>query len=154
MKGCTCDPRTTACLSCGCRVCGNKDGRYGCKRGVCGATEGPNGFLLRDQDIEDAPEHFAHPPPRAPDEAAFVVRAEFRPNVELAKRIMRSVRESGAKAKSFAKPFAFWTEEDGPVLWWKFPVVEPPYVGSPIDDDFPEYVTHWTVIEVPEGGLA
>ena len=57
-----------------------------------------------------------------------------------------------ARPMVVAKPFASWGEDDGPVLWWKFPVEEPPYVGSPLDDDFPEYVTHWTVIEVPEGG--
>lgn len=39
-----------------------------------------------------------------------------------------------------------WDEGDGPVLWWRFPVCEPPYVGDPRDDDFPEYVTHWTPI--------
>lgn len=42
-----------------------------------------------------------------------------------------------------------WCEEDGVVLWWKFPIVEPPYVGTPLDDDFPDYVTHWTVIKIP-----
>lgn len=46
-----------------------------------------------------------------------------------------------------------WGEEDGPVLWWRFPVTEPPYCGTPLDDDFPEYVTHWTTFEVPEGSL-
>jgi hypothetical protein len=25
-----------------------------------------------------------------------------------------------------------WTEEDGTVLWWRFPIVEPPYCGSPL----------------------
>jgi hypothetical protein len=44
-----------------------------------------------------------------------------------------------------------WHEEDGPVLWWKFPVVEPPYAGTPLDDDFPEYVTHWTRVQTPFG---
>lgn len=42
-----------------------------------------------------------------------------------------------------------WCEEDGAVLWWKFPIVEPPYVGTPFDDDFPDYVTHWTRIKIP-----
>ncbi len=46
-------------------------------------------------------------------------------------------------------PKDFWDETDGPVLWWRFPVVEPPYVGSPLDDDFPDDVTHWTRIVVP-----
>lgn len=37
-----------------------------------------------------------------------------------------------------------WHEDDGAVLWWKMPIKEPPYVGTPLDDEFPEYVTHWT----------
>ena len=44
---------------------------------------------------------------------------------------------------------AEWDHDDGPVLWWRFPVAEPPYAGTPLDDDFPEYVTHWTPITVP-----
>ena len=57
-------------------------------------------------------------------------------------------------------PLDEWTEEDGPVLWWRFPIVEPPYVGTPLDDDWPvmgtatgrttNYVTHWTGLLVPE----
>lgn len=41
-------------------------------------------------------------------------------------------------------------EEHTPYLWWSFPVEEPPYCGSMMDDDFPDYVTHWTPIPVPE----
>jgi hypothetical protein len=37
-----------------------------------------------------------------------------------------------------------WGEDDGNVLWWTWPVTEPPYCGTELDDDFPEYVTHWT----------
>lgn len=48
-----------------------------------------------------------------------------------------------------ARPIGDWTEEDGAVLWWRFPIEEPPYVGSPLDDEFPDYVTHWTPIVVP-----
>lgn len=43
-----------------------------------------------------------------------------------------------------------WHEDDGAALWWKFPVTEPPYCGTPLDDDFPDYVTHWTRITPPE----
>jgi len=43
-----------------------------------------------------------------------------------------------------------WDHDIGPALWWKFPVNEPPYVGSPLDEDFPDYVTHWTRILVPD----
>lgn len=35
-------------------------------------------------------------------------------------------------------------EDDGCVLWWTVPVREPPYVGTEIDDIFPEYATHWS----------
>jgi hypothetical protein len=33
-------------------------------------------------------------------------------------------------------PRAEYHEDMGPVLWWKFPVEEPPYVGSPNDVGF------------------
>jgi hypothetical protein len=61
-----------------------------------------------------------------------------------------------------------WSEEDGPVLWWRFPVDEPPYVGTPFDLGFTVeihsvdgvaargniggwrgYHTHWTRIPLP-----
>lgn len=48
-----------------------------------------------------------------------------------------------------ARPRVEWHEDDGDVMWWKFPVVEAPYVGSPLADDFPDYVTHFTKIPVP-----
>lgn len=32
-----------------------------------------------------------------------------------------------------ARPLSQWSEDDGDVLWWKFPIEEPPYVGSPLD---------------------
>ena len=65
-----------------------------------------------------------------------------------------------------AKMLSEWHEDDGPVLWWRFPVTEPPYVGTPNDDGrpvevvirdsvrdykyithiggWPRYHTHWT----------
>lgn len=64
-----------------------------------------------------------------------------------------------------------WTEHDGDVLWWKFPLSESPYVGSPLDTGravevtirdsvrdytytqhfggWPGYHTHWTRLPVP-----
>ncbi len=67
-----------------------------------------------------------------------------------------------------ARPAAEWHEDIGDVLWWRFPVEEPPYVGSPNDLGFtveveirthagttmhrsnvggwPGYHTHWTPI--------
>lgn len=48
-----------------------------------------------------------------------------------------------------AKPIEDWHEDDGPVLWWTYPVVEPPYCGTPLDSDFPGGHTHWSPILVP-----
>jgi hypothetical protein len=48
-----------------------------------------------------------------------------------------------------ARPLADWHEEVGVVLWWRFPVEEPPYCGSPHYDDWPGYHTHWTPLIVP-----
>jgi len=45
-------------------------------------------------------------------------------------------------------------EDDGPVLWWRFPIVEPPYVGTPTDETWSEhelegFYTHWSPIPIP-----
>jgi hypothetical protein len=41
-----------------------------------------------------------------------------------------------------------WHEDDGVALWFALPIDEPPYCGSPLDDDFPWVSTpfqalHW-----------
>ena len=54
------------------------------------------------------------------------------------------------EARPVARPLEEWHEDYGDVLWWKFPIEEPPYVGSPLDCDWSGYHTHWTPIEVPE----
>ena len=38
-----------------------------------------------------------------------------------------------------------WNEDYGDVLWWKFPVNEAPYVGSPLDLGYTVEVTVATV---------
>lgn len=43
-----------------------------------------------------------------------------------------------------------WHEDVGDCLWWDFPVEEPPYCGTPLDDDFPSYKTHFTQITMPD----
>lgn len=70
-----------------------------------------------------------------------------------------------------ARPISEYHEDMGDVLWWKFPIDEPPYLGSPNDlgysvpvkissrnDDvetlicvggWPGYHTHFTLIETP-----
>ena len=70
-------------------------------------------------------------------------------------------------------PLSQWNEYVGAVLWWKFPVDEPPYVGTPFDlghtvelhtrdrgdgpriaarttiGGWPGYHTHWTPLPIP-----
>ncbi len=53
------------------------------------------------------------------------------------------------RVATVARPIAEWHEDHGPALWWRFPVNEPPYSGSPLDDDWPGYHTHWTPIVCP-----
>lgn len=43
-----------------------------------------------------------------------------------------------------ARPLSEWHEDFGPAVWWAFPVVEPAWIGSPDDSDWPGYHTHWT----------
>lgn len=49
-----------------------------------------------------------------------------------------------------ARPLEEWGEDYGDVMWWKFPIEEPPYVGSPLDANWPAYHTHWTTIPMPQ----
>lgn len=76
-----------------------------------------------------------------------------------------------AETPPAVRPLKEWREEFGPVLWWKFPITEPPYVGTPLDlgrtvqveinecfsvvirdvGGWPGYHTHWTPIEIPKG---
>jgi hypothetical protein len=76
------------------------------------------------------------------------------------------------RAELEARPLSEWHEDDGPVLWWKFPIDEPPYVGTPLDKGapisvrlefmgetkfsgivrpggWPGYHTHWTPLIIP-----
>ncbi len=47
------------------------------------------------------------------------------------------------------RPTAEWGEGDGDVIWWTLPISEPPYVGTPLDDGFPDYATHWSPLPIP-----
>lgn len=56
-----------------------------------------------------------------------------------------------------------WSEGDGPVLWWtlgpckvdgelhQLTISEPPWVGTPLDEDYPAHATHWTRLQLPIG---
>lgn len=71
-----------------------------------------------------------------------------------------------------ARPLEDWHEDIGDVLWWRFPIQEAPYCGTPLDlgqtveitvqahgvdkvmrtnvGGWPGYHTHWTTIPIPE----
>lgn len=55
-------------------------------------------------------------------------------------RALRTIQSSIAQPQlqgwrdiPVARPIREWSEKVGPVLWWKLPVDEPPYVGTPND---------------------
>lgn len=90
--------------------------------------------LNHDHDEEECPVPFLA-------SCARLARDELQ---EIADDIERNDGETNAAA-----PLSAWAEDDGPVLWWRFPIVEPPYAGTPLDDDWPVYMTHWTRIQIP-----
>lgn len=63
--------------------------------------------------------------------------------------------DTAAEAASLLKsllrprPLSEWHEGMGPALWWILPIEEEPYVGSPLDTDWPEAHTHWTPLISP-----
>lgn len=63
--------------------------------------------------------------------------------------VLREARAEGFRAGMPLRPLEDWHEDFGDVLWWAFPVKEPPYVGSPLDTEWPGYHTHWQIIKVP-----
>jgi hypothetical protein len=44
-------------------------------------------------------------------------------------------------------------EDLGPVVWWTFPVTEPPYVGTPSDLTWPGHHLWWAPIHPPSPPL-
>jgi hypothetical protein len=59
-------------------------------------------------------------------------------------------RYSRPAVAAVARPVDEWHEDIGPVLWWRFPVEEPPYCGGPLDTEWvPDYYTHFTPLIVP-----
>ncbi|MDB1728758.1 hypothetical protein [Enterococcus avium] len=65
----------------------------------------------------------------------------------IAKSVLTKLEEP---QKVIAQLSEKWHEDIGPVLWWDFPVEEPPYCGTPLDDDFPKYKTHFTELYIPD----
>jgi hypothetical protein len=61
---------------------------------------------------------------------------------------------SRAQPAPAAVPLDEWHEDDGDMLWWRFPVEEPPWCGTPTQSDWPGYHTHFTPIIVPSAPIA
>ncbi|MBN6189410.1 hypothetical protein JQN58_21385 [Aneurinibacillus sp. BA2021] len=57
--------------------------------------------------------------------------------------------EKQLKQANEPRPIEEWGEDYGDCLWWSFPIEEPPYCGSPLDCNFPDYVTHFTRLILP-----
>lgn len=58
-----------------------------------------------------------------------------------------------------ARPRDEYHKDMGAVLWWKFPIQEPPFCGTPSDDDWIQheyegYYTHWSPFETPSSGCS
>lgn len=66
----------------------------------------------------------------------------------LAIQLVEQIEEPQAE-KVGARLAEHWHEDIGPVLWWNFPVEEPPYCGTPLDEHFPKYKTHFSMIDMP-----
>lgn len=72
---------------------------------------------------------------------------------ELADVIEAAISDTTAlDAMTVVRPQAAWASSDGPVLWWKLPVTEAPYLGTPRDAGWPGDHTHWTPLPTPSLG--
>ncbi len=83
------------------------------------------------------------------NEAAFVREAmALRDDVTAARQEAETLRGRDVVREKDA-----WHEDFGPVLWWLLDEdghhCEAPYVGTPLDDDFPDYVTHFSRLPLP-----
>lgn len=86
---------------------------------------------------------------------------ELRREIDSLRSHLKSERDARSKLEEelrqmsnrlVAKPLSKWHEDLGPALWWRFPIQEPPYSGTPLDTHWPGYHTHWTPIPMPEAG--
>jgi len=71
---------------------------------------------------------------------------------DVAEAIVRAVIAAWSAAQPYleARPYNEWHEDIGNVLWWRFPIEEPPYAGTPLDDAWTDkYYTHFSLIPIP-----
>lgn len=59
-----------------------------------------------------------------------------------------SIIHHNIEAPNAARPLSEWHEDIGPVVWWRLCRDERPdeasYIGTPLDDEWPGYHTHFT----------
>lgn len=108
----------------------------------------------------------------------LVVTKDGIPFADQAEGIRQFKEACCAPTRLVARPIDEYHEDMGPVLWWRFPIEEPPYCGSPLDlghtveisylngwsekqqamrvrteriavGGWPGYHTHFTTFEVP-----
>ncbi len=54
------------------------------------------------------------------------------------------MREPSPVSDEEPRHIRIYHEDFGDVLWWTRPITEPPYVGSPLCDNWPGYHQWWT----------
>lgn len=89
-------------------------------------------------------------------ELAVAMRDDLKPQLNEAVSAHRRLYPSHIEGIGAATPYDVmyaaetWNENDGPALWWKLPISEMPYCGTPFDEDFNEgYYTHWSKLPEP-----
>ncbi len=87
----------------------------------------------------------------AKDTLDFVIkeRNQLEKKVEELEVDNRALRAEVDRLRASTKVLVFhpldaWDERDGDALWWTLPVQEPPYCGTPLNDDWPGGHTHWS----------
>ncbi|UXC27807.1 hypothetical protein N4S13_16900 (plasmid) [Enterococcus raffinosus] len=94
-------------------------------------------------------EMFAHPTWKPED--ADAPTPDFKDGYNAASKAnIKIINQLDEPTKGIAHLAEKWHEDIGPVLWWDFPVEEPPYCGTPLDDDFPKYKRHFTELHIPD----
>jgi DNA-directed RNA polymerase subunit RPC12/RpoP len=87
------------------------------------------------------------------EERLYSVRCKKCETVALVKA--RNPYQAEANVGIVPRPAEEYHEDYGDVLWWHFPIEEPPEVGTPDTYDrygrpvVTEYHTHWTPIPIP-----
>lgn len=84
----------------------------------------------------------------APAESGWNANQQKADVYSAAIRVVKQIDEPQAE-KVEARLAEHWNEDMGDVLWWDFPVEEPPYCGTPLDEQFPKYKTHFTTVVMP-----